>query len=63
VLGATRPGIHIGDSWPADVAGALGAGWRAIWFGWRATPVDDPRVAVAHDAAEVRAVLDGWLVG
>jgi putative hydrolase of the HAD superfamily len=61
VLGATRPGIHIGDSWPADVAGALGAGWRAIWFGRRAVPVDDPRVAVAHDAAEVRAVLDRWL--
>jgi putative hydrolase of the HAD superfamily len=61
VLGATRPGIHIGDSWPADIAGALGAGWRAIWFGRRATPVDDPRVAVAHDADEVRAVLDRWL--
>jgi putative hydrolase of the HAD superfamily len=61
VLGATRPGIHVGDSWPADVAGALGAGWRAIWFGRRATAVDDPRVAVAHDAAEVRAVLDRWL--
>jgi len=61
VLGATRPGIHIGDSWPADIAGALGAGWRAIWFGRRATPVDDPRVAVAHRADEVRAVLDRWL--
>lgn len=61
VLGATRPGIHVGDSWPADIAGALGAGWRAIWFGRRAVPVDDPRVAVAHDAAEVRAVLDRWL--
>jgi HAD superfamily hydrolase (TIGR01549 family) len=61
VLGATRPGIHIGDSWPADIAGALGAGWRAIWFGRRATPVADPRVAVAYDAAEVRAVLDRWL--
>ena len=60
-LGATRPGIHIGDSWPADVAGALAAGWRAIWFGRRATPVDDPRVAIARDAAEVRAVLAGWL--
>src|SRR5512143_289374 len=61
VLGASRPGIHIGDSWPADIAGALGAGWRAIWFGRRATPVDDPRVAIARDADEVRAVLSGWL--
>lgn len=60
VLDAAR-GIHIGDSWPADIAGALGAGWRAIWFGRRATPVDDPRVAIAHDAAGVRAVLERWL--
>lgn len=63
VLGASQPGIHIGDSWPADVAGALAAGWRAIWFGWRAAPVDDPRVAVAHDAAGVRASLARWLPG
>lgn len=62
-LGATGPGIHIGDSWPADVAGALGAGWRAIWYGRRATPVDDPRVAIAHDVAGVRAALDRWLNG
>lgn len=61
VLGATQPGIHIGDSWPADIAGALGAGWRAIWFGRRAAPVADPRVAVAQDAAQVRAVLARWL--
>jgi len=60
VLGAAR-GIHIGDSWPADIAGALGAGWRAIWFGQRATPVNEPRVAVAHDADDVRAVLARWL--
>ena len=61
VLGASRPGIHIGDSWPADIAGALGAGWRAIWFGRRAIPVDDARVAIAHTADEVRAVLSRWL--
>jgi putative hydrolase of the HAD superfamily len=62
-LGATGPGIHIGDSWPADIAGALGAGWRAIWFGWRATPVEDPRVAIAHDAAGVRAAITRWAPG
>ena len=61
VLGASQPGIHIGDSWSADIAGALGAGWRAIWFGRRATPVADPRVAIARDADEVRAVLARWL--
>lgn len=61
VLGASAPGIHIGDSWPADIVGALGAGWRAIWFGRRATAVDDPRVAIARDAADVRAILARWL--
>ncbi|MBA3396972.1 MAG: HAD family hydrolase [Deltaproteobacteria bacterium] len=52
--------IHIGDSWAADIVGALGAGWRAIWFGRNVTAVDDERVAVARDAAEVRAALVRW---
>lgn len=59
VTGRTS-GIHIGDSWSADIEGALGAGWRAVWFGRRAVPVDDPRVAVAHGAADVRAALARW---
>jgi FMN phosphatase YigB (HAD superfamily) len=54
-------GIHIGDSWPADIEGALGAGWRAVWYGRRAAAVDDPRVAVARSAAEVRAALARWI--
>jgi HAD superfamily hydrolase (TIGR01549 family) len=56
-LGETGPAIHIGDSWSADIAGALAAGWRAIWYGRRAVAVDDPRVAIAHDAAGVAAML------
>ncbi len=57
-LGARgEPAIHIGDSWSADVAGALAAGWRAIWYGRRAVAVDDPRVACARDAGEVAAAL------
>ncbi len=56
---SARP-VHIGDSWSADIAGALGAGWRAIWYGRRVTPVDDPRVAVARDPAGVRAALVRW---
>lgn len=54
-----RP-IHIGDLWTADIQGALGAGWRAIWFGPHATPVDDPRIASARDARDVRAALVAW---
>jgi putative hydrolase of the HAD superfamily len=62
LLGAApdTPAVHVGDSWSADIAGALAAGWRAIWYGRRATPVDDPRVAHARDAAEAAAVLARW---
>jgi putative hydrolase of the HAD superfamily len=61
-------GIHIGDSWTADVEGALGAGWRAVWYGRRAgealaegsSGAARERVAVARTAAEVRAALARW---
>jgi HAD superfamily hydrolase (TIGR01509 family) len=52
--------IHIGDSWSADIAGALAVGWRAIWYGPRVMPVDDPRVAIALDPVEARAALVRW---
>jgi len=61
-----RPGtraIHVGDSWAADVLGALGAGWRAVWY--RSRPGDSaisrPDVIVAHDVAGVRAAIDALL--
>ena len=55
--------IHIGDSWPADIEGALGAGWRAIWFRSRASMAGagDARVPIARDAAELRATLDDMM--
>lgn len=56
-LGGGEARIHIGDSWAADVCGAVDAGWRAVWFGPRAKAVADPRITVARDAAELRAVL------
>jgi putative hydrolase of the HAD superfamily len=52
--------VHVGDSYAADVEGALGAGLRAIWFrGDRARAID-PRMVVCADAAEVRAALAAW---
>jgi putative hydrolase of the HAD superfamily len=56
-LGGGDVRVHIGDSWAADVRGALDAGWHAVWFGRHARPVDDVRVAIAHDAGELRTVL------
>lgn len=56
--------IHIGDSWTADILGALGAGWRgAIYYPSRANEapaVVDPRVAIAHTADEARAALTAF---
>jgi len=56
-VAADTAAVHIGDSWSADVAGALASGWRAIWYGRRAVAVEDPRVACAHDAVETAAAL------
>ncbi|HEY4122317.1 MAG TPA: HAD family hydrolase [Byssovorax sp.] len=60
-LGA-RPheAVHVGDSFAADVRGALGAGLAAVWFRGRApatTELDPARVRVAHDAASARSAL------
>lgn len=52
--------VHVGDSWEADVEGALAAGWRAVWFGPAAHPRGGARVAPATDAAALRRVLAAW---
>jgi putative hydrolase of the HAD superfamily len=49
--------IHIGDSWAADIEGAIGVGAKAIWF----PAVDDralpSRVLAARSAGDVRVAL------
>lgn len=54
--------IHVGDSWPADVAGALAVGMRVIHVASErpGTIASEPGVAFARDAAEVRAALQAW---
>jgi len=52
--------VHVGDSWAADVEGAMNAGMQAIWFrgkGPRALPEAARRAA---DAVEVRGALRGF---
>jgi len=59
-LGEATPRVvvHVGDSWAADVEGALGAGWNAIWYRSRSgAPRQDARVPVVTDAAGTRAAL------
>lgn len=59
-LDAAKPDIvvHVGDSWAADVEGALAAGWHAIWFRSRESALrGDDRVPIARNAAETRAAL------
>ncbi len=52
--------VHVGDSWGADVEGALGAGMRAVWFRARTARALPPGVRRADDAAGVRAAIDRW---
>jgi HAD superfamily hydrolase (TIGR01662 family) len=59
--------VHVGDSVAADVAGALRAGMRAVWFKGEADRVSERlgevepgRLALADDAPSLRAVLSAW---
>ena len=60
---AVKPAVivHVGDSWAADVEGALAAGWNAIWYRSRPSKGNaDPRVPIATNAAETRAALSSF---
>ena len=48
-LGATAAeSVHVGDSWDKDVAGALGAGLRVVWFNRHHEPAPAPGVPQLH---------------
>lgn len=50
--------VHIGDSWSADVEGALAVGWNAIWYRSRGgSPARELNVPVVYNADETRAAL------
>ena len=50
--------VHIGDSFAADVDGALTAGMSAIWFDPAAKEPVPPRCRIAHDAKTTREALE-----
>jgi putative hydrolase of the HAD superfamily len=49
--------IHVGDSFGADVRGALGAGLQAVWFRGRGAPALPEGVRRAEDAPGLAAAL------
>ena len=49
--------VHVGDSYQADVMGALSTGMRAIWFTKDADREAPPGVPICRTAAEVRTAL------
>ncbi len=49
--------VHIGDSFAADVEGAINAGLRAIWFAAKPEVALPPGAHAAVNAAEVRSAL------
>lgn len=50
--------VHIGDSFAADVEGALAAGMFAIWFDTDAREPVPARCRIAHDAPTTRLALE-----
>ena len=52
--------VHVGDSFAADVEGAVAAGMRAVWFRGKPDVALPAGVVVAADAAGVRAALRGF---
>lgn len=50
--------VHIGDSFAADVQGALDAGMSAIWFDPAAKEPAPARCQIAHDARTTRDALE-----
>lgn len=52
-MGCRAPeAVMVGDSWATDIAGAVGAGLRAVWF----NPVGAPRPAGYADVVETAAL-------
>ncbi len=45
---AVAEAVMVGDSWPADIAGARASGIRAIWFNPHHDPVPDGEAAVSQ---------------
>jgi FMN phosphatase YigB (HAD superfamily) len=57
-LGCTAPNIvHVGDSYEADVLGALGAGMTPIWFVHEPTVTLPPGVLWCRNASELGTLL------
>ncbi len=57
---AAEAAVMLGDSWSADIEGAIGAGMRAVWFNPRrgARPAGRPDVAEIHALEPAAAVAD-----
>jgi len=49
--------VMVGDAWDTDIAGALAAGVRPVWFNWRGHPPRETRVAEIDAFTPVEAAL------
>jgi len=52
--------VMVGDAWDTDIAGAIAAGLRPVWFNWRGLPMREPRVSELRSfvpAAEAMRVI------
>ncbi|HXT69944.1 MAG TPA: HAD-IA family hydrolase [Vicinamibacterales bacterium] len=53
--------VMVGDAWDTDIAGALAAGIRPIWFNWRRLPARDVKVAEISSLTPVDSALAALL--
>lgn len=66
---APEDAVMVGDSWAADVMGAVAAGIRPVWFNPLGNEAPDPAAAVRElralhpPGAALSVILDGWEAG
>jgi putative hydrolase of the HAD superfamily len=49
--------VMVGDAWDTDIAGAIAAGVRPVWFNWRKLPARETVVAEIQSLAPLDAAL------
>ena len=60
---ANSEAVMVGDAWDTDIAGALAASIRPVWFNWRGQAQRDRRVAEITSLTPLESVLDAVIGG
>lgn len=50
--------VMVGDAWDTDIAGAIAAGIRPVWFNWRGSPARETKVDEISALTPLESVLE-----